>query len=130
MKLIVGIALVALLFGAAPGQNDVLVLSKQDYVKLHVKKYISQFKNFKIMGYIIEDSNIKINVYYKHQTDKQMAKQIMVNICDYVQTLDMAKGFKLEGRVILEKKAGNVNFKGAKEIKKYIKKYEEGVIIK
>ena len=130
MKKIIVMLCAVLFFGASYAENDALVLSKQEYLKLLIKSHIGQFQNFKVMVYIIEDTHIKVDVHFPNQGDKSLAQQITINICEYIKNLKMAKGFNLSGRAILDKKKGRVSFKGAIDLKKYMKKYGEGVIIK
>jgi hypothetical protein len=130
MKKILVLLCAALLFGAAYAENDALVLSKQEYLKLLIKAHISQFQNFNVMVYIIEDTHIKVDVGYKSTSNKSLAEQIMVNICEFIREIKLARSFRLNGRAFLDKKKDQISFKGAAELKKHIKKYGEGVIIK
>jgi hypothetical protein len=130
VKKIVVLLSAVLFFGAAYAENDALVLSKQDYLKLLIKAHISQFQNFNVMVYIIEDTHIKVDVGYRRASDKSLAQQITVNICDFIREIKLARGFRLNGRAFLDKKKDRISYKGAAELKKYMEKYGEGVIIK
>lgn len=130
MKKILVLLCAVLLFGAAYAENDALVLSKQEYLKLLIKAHISQFQNFKVMVYIIEDTHIKVDVGYRNTGDQSLAEQITVNICEFIREIELARGFRLHGRAFLDKKKDRISYKGAAELQKHLKKYGEGVIIK